>query len=422
MAKTLLLRLPTPGEEETEWLIQGDEDSAAPTRQRGTLSLAAAVWRSGRLIVLAPAAQVLVAEPELPPGSGPKLARAVPFALEEQLTEDVDQLTFALGKRRPNGSTQVAVVSRSVLQGWLAELAAAGLTPQAIYPDISMMPENPAQTILWLEKGRLAVRRPGALPFAVELSPVYEAMIVAGVIADPLDTRDAPRPRESALLYLTRDEWARVQPEIEGLVDRFESLKVQLLADGPLPWLALGLERTDAVNLLQGEFAQTTDYGVHWRQWRTPAFLAAGLLAVHVGAQALQLRQVKHESAKLGSDIAQVFTAAMPNEVIRDPRRQMQSRLERLRQSGGGPQYFLAELQALGGILANIPKAGIQSLSYREDLMDLRINALGLGELSQLSQQMGAQGLKTDIQSSTPIPGGVEAHLQVKTQHAGTRK
>ncbi len=47
------------------------------------------------------------------------------------------------------------------------------------------MPENPGQTVLWLENDRLAVRRPGAIPFAVELSPVKEALVVAGVIADP---------------------------------------------------------------------------------------------------------------------------------------------------------------------------------------------------------------------------------------------
>jgi general secretion pathway protein L len=420
----MILRLPAPGEEETEWLIIGDEAASGPTRQRGTLSLAAAVWRSGRLIVLAPAAQVLLAEPELPPGTGPKIARAVPFALEEQLTEDVDQLSFALGRRRTGGRTQVAVVSRSALQGWLAQLSVAGLNAQAIYPDISLIPENPTQTVMWLEKGRLAVRRPGALPFAVELSPVREAMVVAGVIADSLDTSEAAllRSKESALLYITREEWALVQSEIEVLVDSFESLKVQLLADGPLPWLALSLERNDAVNLLQGEYAQAKDYGSEWRAWRTPALLAAGLLAVHVGAQAMQIRQVKQQSQKLDGEIAQVFTAAMPNETVHDPRRQMQSRLDRIRKSGGGPEYFLSALQTLSGALASTPKTDIQSLAYREDSMDLRINAPGLGELSQLSQQMGKQGLNAEIQSSTPVAGGVEAHLQVRSQRPGKHK
>src|ERR1700676_5385117 len=215
MPQILLLRLPSPGQEETEWLAIDDTGESETIRQRGSLTLAAAVSRTGKVVALAPATQILLAEPELPPGSGVKLARAVPFALEEQLTEDIDQLSFAVGRRRPNGGTPVAAVSRAVLQGWISDLNAAGLEPLAMYPDISLMPENPGQTVMWLEKGRLAVRRPGALPFAVELSPVSEALVVAGVIADQLDTTSEPKVPESAVLYVTREDWAQVQKESE---------------------------------------------------------------------------------------------------------------------------------------------------------------------------------------------------------------
>jgi general secretion pathway protein L len=422
MPQTLLLRLPSPGQEETEWLTIDDAGDSQATRQRGSLTLAAAVSRNGRVVALAPAAQILLAEPELPPGSGVKLARAVPFALEEQLTEDVDQLNFSIGRRRPSGGTPVAVVSRSVLQAWVADLRAAGLEPLAMYPDISLMPENPAQTVLWLEKGRLAVRRPGALPFAVELSPVSEALVVAGVIADPLDTASEPKVPESAVLYLTREDWAQSQGEFEGLAEKFDSLKVQLLPDGPLPWLARSLPATDAVNLLQGEFARATDYGARWRQWRPAAFLAAGLLAAHVGAQALQIRQAHHETKALDGEIASVFSSAMPSVVIQDPRRQMQSRLDRIHKSGGGPEYFLRSLKVLGDALAVTPKTDIESLSYREDSLDMRVNAPSLAALSQLSQLIGKQGMTAEIQSSTPIANGVEAHMQLRNQNSRAHK
>src|SRR6202142_1828053 len=125
MPHTLLLRLPAAGQEDTEWVSIDETGVPTAAKQRGPLSLAAAVARSAKVVVLAPATQILLAEPELPPGSAVKLARAVPFALEELLTEDIDELCFAIGHRQPSGRTPVAVVSRSVLQGWLAELAAA---------------------------------------------------------------------------------------------------------------------------------------------------------------------------------------------------------------------------------------------------------------------------------------------------------
>ncbi len=418
MSHTLLLRLPAAGQEETEWLTIDDAGDAPIARQRGSLTLAAAVSRSGKVVALAPATQILLAEPELPPGSGVKLARAAPFALEEQLTEDVDQMSFAIGRRRSSGGTPVAAVSRAVLQEWLSALSAAGLEPLSLYPDISLMPDNPGQTVLWLEKTRLAVRRPGALPFAVELSPVSEALVVAGVIADPLDASAEPKVPESAVLYVTREDWARAQNEFEQLAGKFESLKVQLLPDGPLPWLARSLEGTEAINLLQGEFARTTDFGARWRQWRTAALLAGVLLAVHIAAQAVQIRRGQHETAALDSQIAGIFSATLPTEPIRDPRRQMQARLDRIHKLGASPEYFLHTLKTLSDALAVAPKTDIDSLSYREQSLDMKVNAPNLAALSQLTQFIGKQGtgLTAEIQSSTPVAGGVQAHIQLRGQ------
>jgi general secretion pathway protein L len=418
MPHTLLLRLPASGQDETEWLGIDETGALTTAKQRGPLSLAAAVARSARVVALAPATQILLAEPELPPGSGVKLARAVPFALEEQLTEDIDQLCFALGRRHPGGRTPVAVVSRSVLQGWISELNGAGIDPVAMYADMSLVPENPGQTVLWLEKARLAVRRPGQLPFAVELTPVSEALVVAGVIADPLEEASTPRALENAILYVTREDWAQVQREFEGLSDQFESLKVQLLTDGPLPWLARTLASTDAVNLLQGEFSRSTDYSARWHRWRTPALLALGLLVAHVAAEALQIHQAHHETAALDKEIAQVFSQSMPAEKMEDPRRQMQSRLDRIRRSGPGPEYFLRTLQALGGAVSSTPKTSIDALSYREQSLDMKVTAPSLAALSQLSQMVGKQGLTAEIQSSTPVGSGVEAHMQVRPEGA----
>ena len=257
------------------------------------------------------------------------------------------------------------------------------------------------------------------LPFSVELTPVTEALIVAGRdrrstrlalgrTAKCLGKRDFVRdPRRLGYKYRTSSK---------HVIERFAALKIQLLTDGPLSWLAKDLATTDAVNLLQGEFAKGTDYGVRWRRWRTAAALAAGLLVVHVGAQALQLRQAKHQTAALDSEIAQVYSSAMPAEPMQDARRQMQARLERIRHSGPGPEYFLRTLQTLSGALETAPNTVINALSYREQALDLRVTAPSLAALSQLSQFVGKEGLTAEIQSSNPVASGVEAHVQVRSQ------
>jgi hypothetical protein len=92
----------------------------------------------------------------------------------------------------------------------------------------------------------------------------------------------------------------------------------------------------------------------------------------------------------------------------------MQSRLDRIRHSGAGPEYFLHALEVLSGAISTAPNTRINSLSYREQALDLRVTAPSLTALSQLSQQVSRQGLAADIQSSQPVAGGVDAHLQVR--------
>ena len=94
----------------------------------------------------------------------------------------------------------------------------------------------------------------------------------------------------------------------------------------------------------------------------------------------------------------------MPGEIIHDPRHQMQARLDRIRKQGASPEYFLPRaLKTLSGALAVAPKTEIAALSYREQSVDMKLNAPSLAALSQLSQYIDSKhDLKAEIQSSTP--------------------
>jgi hypothetical protein len=112
----------------------------------------------------------------------------------------------------------------------------------------------------------------------------------------------------------------------------------------------------------------------------------------------------------------------MPGEKLTDARRQMQSRLERIRKSGGSPQYLMHTLEVLSGALAVTPKTTISALSFRDNAVDMTVSAPSLAALSQLTQFTGSKGLAAEIQSSNPVASGVEAHLHVHSQSARTQR
>jgi hypothetical protein len=112
----------------------------------------------------------------------------------------------------------------------------------------------------------------------------------------------------------------------------------------------------------------------------------------------------------------------MPGDAATNPRRQMQTRLEKIRKGGGGPQYFLRALQTLSGALAVTPKTTISALSYRDNALDMTVSAPSLGALSQLTQFVGKEGMTAEIQSSNPVAAGVEAHLHIRSDSAKAKQ
>src|SRR5579864_7035395 len=143
MAEWLLLRLPRTAEQTPIWMVVDARGNPAGPPQTGPWSLAAPRAAGRRICVLVPGTDVLLTEPEVPLKAGTKLQQVVPYALEEQLADDIDDLHFAIGKRAADSSrTPVAVVRRSLMDEWLGTLKSGGLNPESMYADSDLLPQN----------------------------------------------------------------------------------------------------------------------------------------------------------------------------------------------------------------------------------------------------------------------------------------
>ena len=74
-----------------------------------------------RVVVLVSGADGLLTRVSIPGSSRQKLLRAVPYALEEQLSEDVDNLHFALGTTLEDEGWPVAVIRKQFMDELTAE-------------------------------------------------------------------------------------------------------------------------------------------------------------------------------------------------------------------------------------------------------------------------------------------------------------
>lgn len=409
MPETLVVRLSPEDPARGAWIAVDEEGRRVGLPGAGALSDAAVVSSGKRVLVLVPAVDVLLTRVTLPVRGTSRVLKALPFALEEQLAEDVEDMHFAAGASQPDGSITAAAVNRDSLAGWLDSLREAGLEPQVVCSEAEGVPDVPNHLSWILESDRCLARTAGQVPVVMDIESVSEAMRFGPGFPE---TAEAGRHLS---VYLTSEAQPRFGDALEALRGEVTSLEVRLLPDGIVPHLASACMAQEPVNLLQGEFAPRTNVEKLWKPWRMPAALLAVLFVVGVAGDAIELSRLKAEEARLDASIQQAFEAAMPGARLVDARAQIERRLALARGTGSeANQSFLEALDALGSALASTPGVVLEAISYRSGTLDLRLRAPNVDALEQIRQGVAREGRFTaSIQQANPRDDGVEGRIQV---------
>ncbi len=414
MTETLVIRLPADSDDAASWIVTDTAGTRIAGMQQGPLSLAAALTAKRRVVVLVPGTDVLLTEPELPVRGGARLQQVVPFALEDAVADDVEKLHFAVGKPGYRTGTPVAATAREHMHAWLARLMAAGVSADAIYADSSALPANPGQIVVALEGALVHIRRPDSLPVTLPAEPLADALAIAGA----LDPDPAIASTQHLLVYVLQNEWEGLRAEVEALLERCATLRVQLLPDGLLPLLAQQLAAQDpanaSINLLQGPFATNKGFAAEWGAWRVAAILAGVLLITHVGAQGIKLWRLSHVEKSLDDNIAQVFHQAMPAaRNVANARQQMEGRLG-LARSGGASGGLLESLGALGSALTQVPSTSVGNINYRNTVLDLKLTAPDIASLDRVMKLVVQGGLAASLEGTSQQGQQFEGRLQIR--------
>jgi len=409
MADWLLLRLPRNPADEVSWILADGRGNAMTAPQTAPLAQAATRAAGRRVCVLVPSTDVLLAEPEVPAKAGTKLQQVVPYALEEQLAEDIDDLHFAIGKRvGDTPTTPVAVVAHALMEDWLATLKSADVTPEVMYADSDLLPENPGHAVALIENDVVIVRPPVGPPISMPSDALTEALEIA---------RQAGQGNEQTgrglILYTGAAEWQHFSPRVEKVRDQFDGIKVQLLTGGPLPLFIQQLANSNHINLLQGRYAQQNTHAVGWRSWRVAAILLGALVGLHLAGKAGELFMLKRAEKTVDASIDQAFRAAMPGEQNTiNARKRMETRLAAVR-SGGGSS-LLDALGAVASARGAAPGTVLRSLSFRDGALELSIAAPDADSLERVNQALSGNGWDAQFLGGNAADNGYQGRVQIK--------
>ena len=365
------------------------------------------------ITVLAPGIDILLSQAEVPARQRQRIAQAVPYSLEENLAEDVDDLHFALGDHA-GGGINVAVTRHQNMQSWLDILAAATLTPRTIIPDILAVPRPDDG---W---GILCVGEHALVHTGLQTGFAIDKALLPDMLSIALAESQTALP---TCIYLYRgQQTAHAKPlldinTIEMLEQKGVECKEKHHAQGLMAWFAEGItENSDTLNLLQARYRPTNKATALWNLWRLTVILAGVWLLLQVLMQWQTLSSLAAEDEALSKQISEVYQVAFPQSPVRGYSLQaieMEHRLKVLRQTlqGGGESGFLASLSTMTELLEQAPGLQLNRVDYRQQRFDVHLRIAGLQALETLRQGLQEKGFQAEIRSIDDGGSYVEGRL-----------
>ncbi len=419
MAEVLVLKVADLSDPAADWIVVDSSGARLGPPVTGPLSAARIDVGERRLIVLLPAADVLTTSLELPVKSPAKIQQALPFALEEYLADDVEDLHFAAGTRRESGKIPVSVIKRRTLESWLEKLSDAGLKPDALLAETYGLARIPGTISLLIAKDQVFINDGADTELVLQGVRPAEALAAIGAMEEELEEREnaeQTRAPRHVLAYCEPGSEETYAHDFVALRHDFDSVDVKVLPDGVLPRLAVTAATGAGVNLLQGEFGARTEYASLLRPWRQAAMLLLALGAIGIAAKAIDYVKLSRQEAGLREQFLAEYREIAPGtDDVRDPVAVISSLRARAGAGGGAPTVFLQSLEQLSKAIEQHGEASIQAISYRAGVVDVRLSAPSVSVLDNIQRSIDQGGsFEAEIQSTDQDGDKVNSRIQIQ--------
>ncbi len=433
MPEHLIVRLNADPDVDPQLLRVGDGATGSPVESLSASDLTHP-GENTRVIALVPGEHVLHQVTRVPVKGAAKILATVPFALEEQLAQDVGLLHFAIGAREDNGDVPVAAVAADLMEQWTESLAEMGLQSTAIYAESALL-HPPAHTaIALIEDDRLQLAADGQPPVVDQVDNLELLLDALGAVSDepfPFADEDAESDdaqdsaEETAALatltvFASAEDLARHAALLDSLSERLERVERRELPGGAAPLLAQqAAQESDAINLLQGAYAPASQLSEVWRQWRVAAVLAGIFLVTMLGGKGAQLVQLSAKDAELKVQVSAAAEQICPGLTSTF---RLQDQLINCLGDGAGPiedELFLAMLNVLGSALSDTPNTRIEEVRFARQKMDLKLMAPGVDTLDEIKRMVADRGgINLEIEQVTPRADEVEFRIELTRPNA----
>ncbi len=357
-----------------------------------------------------PASAAVATHVSLPGNQTRYIQQALPFAVEDQLAQDVDQLHLALGNKAKAGAFPVIGIDRELFEPFyeLLSLPTHGFHLKGIFLDAECLPLDDVDMSIGLFGTNALVNSRSNLAITV-LKGNLNAYLDAVFLGTPEEHEEG---QDFAIrLYLPEED----ADDLKILCAELEQYPHVTIMQEPLGIGLLELvcegyfhDPTRVVNLCQGDYKPASSKDNAWYKWRYVAGIAVLGFLIQLGVFIGKGIMYEQQADEVGAQAIQYYKQAVPNarnlSVEKLPRI-IKGKLNQAKQSGGADLGFLTLLGEAGYQFQRAPnKQGLafRSLQYNAQRGELtmEMQAQNFDQLDRLKQAIVESGYSAKISSA----------------------
>ncbi|NCG06507.1 MAG: type II secretion system protein GspL [Gammaproteobacteria bacterium] len=319
------------------------------------------------------------------------LSKSLPYMMEEQVAEDVEELHFvasALGDEQ----FLVAFTRQDKMADWVEQLSFND-SLKVFGPEALCLPLEGDECCAVVDGDEVVLRWSDAHGARIDLSLLSTVLDSLAQIPSSLVIYGTDR--EQVVSQLTDDQAALVDWRQGG-------------------WGALLLLTKSApqVNLRQGSFAPPLPLVKWWGVWKAVAIAASVALSLQFVSDVSQFQTLKQQNLELRSAIQDSYRKANPRGAVVDAEKQLDRQIAEF----AGEESVTAFTPKLVDVVtATMAQSGrVTSINYTSGQLRLNLTAQDFASVEQIRQALERAGLKATLETSSARGDEVRARLRIE--------
>lgn len=370
---------------------------------QGLLSDAVIAALHHHITIVLPGEEILFLSAKVPGKNSQKIQQAVPYVLEDNVIDDVDELHFAISKANNDNSDNqyhVAVINKHYFESIINQLENAGIQADVMTADY----------LLLIEKNTLFFDGKRVLFNGSELKFASTIATLDGVI-----NLDDGLAENEGIKLIYCDKETDENSYLDELAENINFKKERCDAH-PLLCLVKNISSEKGINLLQGAYKKRKNWSQAGKTWLPVAVLFLVWLSVQGGLFIVDYISLSKQNKTLNTAITEVYKKTFPeSRRIIDAKAQMQQKLTSLKKrKGQSGRSFTEMLSGSAAVFSGTKGLKIKSLRYYDGRINLELQIASLQALDKLKDQLNKEkGYQVEIQNASSGKETVTARIQI---------